>query len=336
MKDRAEPQHNGEDRAQQQADHGVELEEVFGHLDTIHLDIVLRDDVESAALDVDTGQGGPTHRVNKEAEDKYQTTHDRVVGLFRVQTAVEDGLREHKHHGRKQQPSFPVQEGPGGDARPNEVDDVRDDGVANHLWVLVLSEPLDRLRQLLVLVDDEVLAEVHDAPLAVLSQPGAPNEAVEQCRQQYRCIHAEPLDNVRVTLEERVNPVVVAVAVRPDRQQVLDDGACGVEAAGLDGPHERGDGLRTHGNAENPTRALAPWGASDGLVQVLAAVCINCPHDERRALVDHTRNNPGDQTEGPLEGLRGVLVPGVLFENTGVCTHKRPAEFCGDAVADVA
>eukprot|EP00443_Scrippsiella_acuminata_P106543 CAMPEP_0115617176 /NCGR_PEP_ID=MMETSP0272-20121206/23513_1 /TAXON_ID=71861 /ORGANISM="Scrippsiella trochoidea, Strain CCMP3099" /LENGTH=90 /DNA_ID=CAMNT_0003053131 /DNA_START=87 /DNA_END=359 /DNA_ORIENTATION=+ len=88
-------------------------------------------------------------------------------------------------------------------------------------------------------VHEEMLQVIVHTPLTVLRDPRAPNQAIKENWHQRRRVETEPLDDVFVALEKDVHAVVVAIAVSTDGQQVCDDGPSTLQAARLNGPHQR-------------------------------------------------------------------------------------------------
>lgn len=85
----------------------------------------------------------------------------------------------------------------------------------------------------------------------------------------------------RASLNVRKMPIVATPCAKPLSSSppgptICDSGRVrglsGLLAPGLDGPEQRGDGLRAHGDAEHPIGPLAPRRAGHRLHQVLAAV----------------------------------------------------------------
>ena len=184
-----------------------------------------------------------------------------------------------------------------GDAAPDHASDETEYGMAHELGVLGLGDPLDGLREATMGVDEQVLHVVLHAAHALLRRAGAPDETLDEDREQAWGIQAQALDDIGVSLEERVHAVVVAVAVCAEGEQVHDDGIGGLHAAGLDGPQHRGDGLRADLDIQHPQGTLAARGTSDCLVQLLAGVLADRLPDDGGALADHVHRGSRQQAE---------------------------------------
>mmetsp|Transcript_93649 Transcript_93649/g.269627 ORF Transcript_93649/g.269627 Transcript_93649/m.269627 type:complete len:411 (-) Transcript_93649:1187-2419(-) len=258
------------------------------------------------------------------------------VVLALVAGTGEDRLGEDEDHEGEQEPCLAVQECAEGYPGPNGVRDEGGDRVAHEFRVAVFGEPLRRLREPAVVADDEVPHVIVHAAEATFDDARTPHEAIEEHGQQRRRVGAEALDDVGVPFEHDVHTIVVSVAIRADREKVLYDRTGGFEAAGPDGPHERGDRLRAHLDVQHPQRPLPAGGASHRPLEELCRVGIYGLHDDGRTLVDDAGQNAGDEPQRPPERLLGLVVLREQAQHLHARRDERPEEVCGDAVAHVA
>mmetsp|Transcript_76423 Transcript_76423/g.137893 ORF Transcript_76423/g.137893 Transcript_76423/m.137893 type:complete len:344 (+) Transcript_76423:1617-2648(+) len=207
--------------------------------------------------------------------------------------------------------------------------------MAYNLWVLILHQPLQRLRELTFGIHDEVLDVVVDPPLSVLCQTRAPNEAVQERGQKRICLRAQALQDVRVPIEQVIATVVVVVTVGTDGQQVDEHGIRSRQATTLNGPVKRRNRLSPHCNVEHPHGSLATWRTSDGHPKLLCIVGVDCPHDYSRTLVDGPHKNSCDEAKGPPEAILCIVVRCHRAHHFHSTRHIRCKELGGNTIAYV-
>mmetsp|Transcript_74220 Transcript_74220/g.210130 ORF Transcript_74220/g.210130 Transcript_74220/m.210130 type:complete len:248 (+) Transcript_74220:1033-1776(+) len=218
-----------------------------------------------------------------ESKDEVELQLRPPILLFVVAQLQRRGPEDEDDQ-RAEQPGLPVQEGAEGNPAPENVRHHGNHGVAHQLRIAVVDDPLEGLSKLLLRINNQVLHVVVDPPHAVCCGARAPDQAVKQRGQQRRGILAEPPHNVRMPLEQGVHAVVVPVAVGANGEEVNDHRSGRLQAAGLDGPEERRDGLGANLDVEHPQGALAAWRTGDGPLQLVAGVHVDGLHDNGRAL----------------------------------------------------
>mmetsp|Transcript_1965 Transcript_1965/g.5524 ORF Transcript_1965/g.5524 Transcript_1965/m.5524 type:complete len:207 (+) Transcript_1965:1066-1686(+) len=131
------------------------------------------------AADVDKGPGG---------EDDGACA-ERVSGRLasaaeRLPHVIHHGLGVDEHKQGEDEPRLPKKERAEGDTAPDKVCDHGDHGMADDLWVVVGGYPFDGRGELPLGVDNEVLDVIVHSSEAVFSNAGAPDQAVQEHRNQ--------------------------------------------------------------------------------------------------------------------------------------------------------
>mmetsp|Transcript_89326 Transcript_89326/g.257625 ORF Transcript_89326/g.257625 Transcript_89326/m.257625 type:complete len:461 (+) Transcript_89326:1018-2400(+) len=311
MQDRLQAQHQHEARGQEQGCLVLPVAHVFGDAQLPDLHEIPLSAVAEARFPVVDQPSAHAEGIHEDAASKcHYTSQLRGACVGFVGGDVrEEGLRHNENTQREHEPCPSVEEGAEGDASPDHVRDHRHDWVADDARVPVVHEPLGGRREAAIGVNDKVLDVIIHTPLTIVRHARAPDEPVQKHGQQRGRVGAKALDDIGVTLEHGIHAVVVAVAVRANRQEVLDDRFGGFQATGLDGPHQRGDRLGPDLDVQHPQGTLPAWRARNGLAQLLAGVPIDRLHDDRGAFVNHAREDAGDQVQRPTEGgLRHVVI----------------------------
>mmetsp|Transcript_21948 Transcript_21948/g.48536 ORF Transcript_21948/g.48536 Transcript_21948/m.48536 type:complete len:208 (-) Transcript_21948:1946-2569(-) len=100
-----------------------------------------------------------------------------VVGM------AEAGLTDHEQDQHQDHPCFAEKEGAASHAAPNEIGHENQHGVADDGHVLRLAHPLQGRGGAALLIYNEVLYEVVDAPEPVVRQARAPDQTVQELRE---------------------------------------------------------------------------------------------------------------------------------------------------------
>mmetsp|Transcript_117381 Transcript_117381/g.343761 ORF Transcript_117381/g.343761 Transcript_117381/m.343761 type:complete len:290 (-) Transcript_117381:71-940(-) len=207
--------------------------------------------------------------------------------------------------------------------------------MADDLRVVAGNQVLQCVREATVGVDQQVPHVVVRPAAAALHLARAPHEALQQRGQQRGGVGDQTLDELGVPPEELVCAVVVPLTVRADGQEVPDDSVRGLEAAGLDGPGQRRDGVRADLHDHQPLGPLAPGGAAHSLLQLLRGVHVDGLHDDGGALVDGPDQDLRDQREGPPEGFHCFGVAACCSDSLYGGCHKGREELRRYPIANV-
>mmetsp|Transcript_64252 Transcript_64252/g.184665 ORF Transcript_64252/g.184665 Transcript_64252/m.184665 type:complete len:327 (-) Transcript_64252:365-1345(-) len=253
--------------------------------------------------------------------------------LAYVLVGMQNGLRCDENNQRKQEPHLPGEKLADGDTAPDEVHHHDRDRVNHEPGIPGVDEVPNRRSEPALAVDNQVPDIVIHTALAMLCGTGAPDQAVQQHRNQVRRIHAQTLHDIGMSLEECVHAVVVAIAVGADRQQVLNDGSGRNKAPRLNRPKHGRDRLGADTDAERDLSAQRTWSARHCLPQHLRRVGIDRPHHNGRALADDTGKNARNQSHPPSEGLKRVFVVDQRTDHLYASCNKGAEQFRRDAIA---
>mmetsp|Transcript_67414 Transcript_67414/g.195240 ORF Transcript_67414/g.195240 Transcript_67414/m.195240 type:complete len:277 (-) Transcript_67414:349-1179(-) len=174
--------------------------------------------------------GGPPPRMayqhahHAEAVGDHPAAEDRDTNLDVLLRPClgQDGLTEHEHEQAEQETQLGQDELPPHDTAPEGVRHQDNHGVGDDgLGFRRLRHGSETLRNEALGVDDQVLHVVIHTSQTFLRRSRTPHEALEQHWQQGGCLFHQTPDDVLVAGEELVHAIVVALAVRADRKQVL-------------------------------------------------------------------------------------------------------------------
>mmetsp|Transcript_96227 Transcript_96227/g.201027 ORF Transcript_96227/g.201027 Transcript_96227/m.201027 type:complete len:203 (+) Transcript_96227:1401-2009(+) len=177
---------------------------------------------------------------------------------------------------------------------------------------------------------------VDDSALSTLCCPRAPDQPVQEQGKDRGAIRHEPLDDVRVPLEERIGAKVVTVTIRTNCQQILNDGRSSIQTASFQGPQQGRNRLGADLHVQDPQRSLPPRGAGDSSPQLPCGVRVDGLHSDGGTLHDDACQDSGHQVQGPSKGLQGLLRGCQGMDDSHTGRDKRPEEVCGNAVSNVA
>mmetsp|Transcript_44489 Transcript_44489/g.105907 ORF Transcript_44489/g.105907 Transcript_44489/m.105907 type:complete len:251 (+) Transcript_44489:541-1293(+) len=139
----------------------------------------------------------------------------------------------------------------------------------------MLDQVQEGSRQLALIAHQHGAYVVVHTPHALSHVLGTPNELIQQCHQKRWGLVAKQGNDVWMATEDRLHAVVVASAIRPHREQVLENRASGFQSTLLHGPDQRRHGLRTHLDPQQNDFALPTRRVGDGCIQHLGVVLVD-------------------------------------------------------------
>mmetsp|Transcript_59328 Transcript_59328/g.193516 ORF Transcript_59328/g.193516 Transcript_59328/m.193516 type:complete len:322 (-) Transcript_59328:2439-3404(-) len=257
------------------------------------------------------------HKIHQQPSSEDQEPHVQLIRTVRLR---EDCLAKHEEHQADHEPNLRVDELSENEPVPHRVGHKHDHLVRHVAWVLGSDEPAESFRDAIIFgIDEQVLDVVIHAPISSTRDSGAPNQTLHDHGQQCRGISDKPLDDIVVPAEEVLHTVVVTLAVSTDDKQVLYDRLGGLQAAALDGPHQRRDVLRAGLHLEQPIRARGARCTGQRTLELRHRVGVDGLHHDGGAFVDCSHQHLRDQPEGPAEGLqRQGLLTAVLGDHLHV------------------
>mmetsp|Transcript_132843 Transcript_132843/g.283880 ORF Transcript_132843/g.283880 Transcript_132843/m.283880 type:complete len:207 (+) Transcript_132843:1082-1702(+) len=184
--DRFVSEHQNQRNQQQEANKVLLIQNVPRHRDMHAHRNVSGPHIAHHAQDVSRQEATQAEDVNEEPANEDRDALALIVLAFAY--VYQDGLTRGEDYKVQEEPELSLQEAAESEPAPHEVCQRNQKRVANKLGILGFVDPLDGLRETSVGIHEQVPQVVVDPPVAVFRQARAPNQSIQEHRNERRGI----------------------------------------------------------------------------------------------------------------------------------------------------